>query len=43
MWNLFRVKSSSEAEVGDLIGKYRRHGDATKVVTEMAYQPEPRW
>lgn len=42
-WNLFRVQSVSDDEKGALIGKYQGRGDATKVVKEMAYQPEPRW
>ncbi|MEO3430701.1 hypothetical protein AAFN88_17740 [Pelagibius sp. CAU 1746] len=43
MWHLFRVKTVSDEDDGDLLGKYQRRGDATKVVSEMAYQPEPRW
>lgn len=43
MWSLDRVKSTSDDETGALIGKYQRRGDATKVVGEMAYQPEPKW
>jgi hypothetical protein len=43
MWNLCRVNSTLDDEEGALIGKYRHRGDATKVVTEMAYKPEPRW
>jgi len=44
MWHLYRVNSTSEdVKVGALIGKYQRRGDATKVVAEMAYVPEPRW
>jgi hypothetical protein len=42
-WNLYRVDSTSEDEKGALIGKYQRRGDATKVVGEIAYQPEPKW
>jgi hypothetical protein len=42
-WNLYRVSSTSEDEKGALIGKYQRRGDATKVLAEMAYQPEPKW
>jgi len=30
-------------EKGALIGKSQRRGDATKVIAEMAYQPEPKW
>ena len=43
MWNLYRVASTDPEEAGALIGKYQRRGDATKVVAQMAYQPEPRW
>jgi hypothetical protein len=43
MWHLYRVNSTSVDEEGALIGKYQRRGDATKVVKQMAYQPEPRW
>lgn len=43
MWNLFRVNSTTDDEEGALIGKYRRRGDATQVVKDMAYRPEPRW
>ena len=43
MWNLYRVNSTSEDEDGALIGKYQRRGDATKVVAETAYKPEPKW
>jgi hypothetical protein len=43
MWNLYRVSSTTDDEEGGLIGKYRRRGDATKVVKDMAYKPEPRW
>jgi hypothetical protein len=43
MWNLHRVSSTSDEENGASIGKYRQRGDATKVIAEMAYQPEPRW
>jgi hypothetical protein len=43
MWHLYRVNSTSDDEEGALIGKYQRRGDATKVVKQMAYQPEPRW
>jgi hypothetical protein len=42
-WQLYRVTSTSDDETGALIGKYQRRGDATKVVAEVAYQPEPRW
>jgi hypothetical protein len=42
-WNLYRVNSTSDDETGALIGKYQARGDATKVVAEMAYQPEPKW
>jgi hypothetical protein len=37
------VKSALACWIGDQIGKYQRRGDATKVVAEIAYKPEPRW
>ncbi|BCG73361.1 hypothetical protein MesoLj113a_45190 [Mesorhizobium sp. 113-1-2] len=43
MWNLYRVDSVSEEDERALIGKYRGRGDATKVVSQTAYQPEPKW
>jgi hypothetical protein len=43
MWHLHSVSSVSDAEEGTLIGKYQRRGDATKVVSQVAYQPEPKW
>ena len=42
-WDLYRVNSTSSDENGFLIGKYQKRGDATKVVAEVAYQPEPKW
>lgn len=41
MWNLHRVAGQDD-ECGDLIGKYRRRGDATKALAQIAYAPEPR-
>jgi hypothetical protein len=43
MWSLYRVQTTSEDEEGGLIGKYRTRRDATKVVAETAYKPEPTW
>jgi hypothetical protein len=37
------VNSVSDDEKGAFIGKYQRRGDATKVVAEAAYRPEPKW
>jgi len=42
-WNLYRVEAVSDDETGDLLGRYKGRADATKVVAEMAYKPEPRW
>ncbi len=42
LWTLCRVNSASDHEKGILIGRYQRRGDATKVVAEAAYRPEPR-
>lgn len=43
LWTLHRVNSVSDDEKGAFIGKYQRRGDATKVVAEAAYRPEPKW
>jgi hypothetical protein len=43
MWDLYRVKSVSTDNEGTLVGKYKHRGDATKVVKNVAYQPEPNW
>jgi hypothetical protein len=43
MWRLHRVHSVNDDEKGAEIGKYRRRGDATKVVAQIAYQPELLW
>jgi hypothetical protein len=43
MWHLCRVHAVSDDEPGILIGRYRTRTDATKVVREAAYKPEPRW
>jgi hypothetical protein len=43
MWHLYRVNPVSDEEEGGLIGKYQRRGDATKIIKQLAYQPEPRW
>ncbi|MGE5609616.1 MAG: hypothetical protein ACM359_10210 [Bacillota bacterium] len=42
MWKLHRVSAVADDEGGRLIGTYQRRGDATKVVAELARQPEPR-
>jgi hypothetical protein len=42
-WNLYRVTAVSDDEKGVVIGRYQGRGDATKVIAEMAYQPEPKW
>jgi len=42
-WDLHRVDAVKDDENGHLIGCYQGRGDATKVIAEMAYQPEPRW
>lgn len=42
-WRLDRVQSVAGEEQGEEIGTYRVRGDATKIVAELAYQPEPRW
>jgi len=42
-WNLYRVQAVADDEKGGLIGSYRGRRDATKVIMEMAYKPEPQW
>jgi hypothetical protein len=42
LWNLYSV-TSVEDEKGSHVGKYARRGDASKVITELAFKPEPRW
>ena len=42
-WRLDRVQSVSDTEKGQEIGIYRARADATKVVAQLAYQPEQRW
>lgn len=42
-WSLYRVEAVKDDEKGHLVGRYKGRGDATKVIAEMAYQPEPRW
>jgi hypothetical protein len=39
MWNLYRA-NSVDSPNGSLIGKYQNRGDATKVVAQVAYQPD---
>jgi hypothetical protein len=41
-WSLYRVNSPSDDEKGMSIGTYLRRGDATKVVAQVAYEPEPK-
>ncbi|OYU71394.1 MAG: hypothetical protein CFE28_16190 [Alphaproteobacteria bacterium PA2] len=42
MLDLHRIKNLDDQQ-SLLIGTYRTRADATKVVAESAYQPEPRW
>jgi hypothetical protein len=41
IWNLYRV-SAIDDPGGSLIGKYQRRGGASKVVAQVAYQPDKR-
>jgi hypothetical protein len=43
MWTLHRLNTVAEDEEGIVIGRYRQRADATKVIKEVAYKPEPRW
>ena len=38
---LYRVQAVDDAAVGEMIGRYRSRGDASKVVAKAAYEPEP--
>jgi hypothetical protein len=35
------VQAVDDAASGELIGRYRSRGDASKVVAKAAYEPEP--
>jgi hypothetical protein len=39
--SLYRVQAVDDAASGELIGRYRSRGDASKVVAKAAYEPEP--
>ena len=41
-WDLHRINSVSDEQEGTLIGTYRGRREATKAISEIAYQPEPR-
>jgi hypothetical protein len=41
-WGLDRVNSVGDSEEGMFIGKYQGRGDATKIIKQVAYQPELR-
>jgi hypothetical protein len=41
-FDLVRVKSLDD-EAGELVGRYAGRTEATRVIQEMAYKPEPRW
>lgn len=38
---LYRVQAVDDAASGEMIGRYRSRGDASKVVAKAAYEPEP--
>ncbi len=42
-WEMHRIDGLSADEKGKLIGRYSGRGDATKVVAQIAYQPESRF
>ncbi|HEY0218894.1 MAG TPA: hypothetical protein VGC26_03870, partial [Afipia sp.] len=42
MWNLHRIRSIDD-DNGYLIGKYQHRRDVTKIMAQVAYQPEPNW
>ncbi len=42
-WHLVRVNELSDEEKGMVVGTYKGRAEASKVVAQVAYQPEPRW
>jgi hypothetical protein len=40
-WDLFRVRDVEDA--GTRVGTYGVRGDVNKVLSKLAYEPEPRW
>lgn len=42
-WKLERVESVSDGAEGAYVGKYQRRREATKALTQVAYQPDLRW
>jgi hypothetical protein len=40
-WDLFRIRDVEDP--GTRIGTYGARGDANKVLSKLAYEPEPRW
>lgn len=41
-WDLHRIRSIDDPDPG-LVGRYAYRGDATKVISKVAYEMEPRW
>ncbi len=39
-WNMYRVQEIDDTSRGELIGRYRSRGDAAKLVTKAAFEPE---
>jgi hypothetical protein len=40
-WTLYRVQEVDDLTKGEMIGRYRTRGDASKVVAKAAFEPEP--
>ena len=40
-WTMYRVQEVDDLTKGEMIGRYRSHGDASKVVAKAAFEPAP--
>jgi hypothetical protein len=40
-WTMYRVSEVNDLAKGEMIGRYRSRGDASKVVAKAAFEPEP--
>ncbi len=40
-WTMYRVQEVDDLTKGEMIGRYRSRGDASKVVAKAAFEPEP--
>jgi hypothetical protein len=40
-WSMYRIQEVDDLTKGEMIGRYRSRGDASKVVAKAAFEPEP--